>query len=54
VVSWPGLVDTYLSYIHKEVTEHKKQLDATALKVFKTIFTAADNAERCGEMAATS
>jgi hypothetical protein len=35
--------------MHKEVTEHKKQLDAAAIKVFKTIFTAADNTERCGE-----
>lgn len=49
VLSWPGLVDTYLNYMHKEVTEHKKQLDATAIKVFKTIFTAADNADRCGK-----
>jgi hypothetical protein len=49
VLSWPGLVDTYLNYMNKEVTEHKKQLDATAIKVFKTIFTAADNADRCGK-----
>lgn len=49
MLSWPGLVDTYLNYMHKEVTQHKKQLDAAAIKVFRTIFTAADNAERCGE-----
>lgn len=54
VLSWPGLVDTYLSYMHKEVAEHKKQLDATALKVFKTIFTAADNTDRCGESTAAA
>lgn len=49
MLSWPGLADTYLNYMHKEVTHHKKQLDAAAIKVFRTIFTAADNAERCGE-----
>lgn len=49
VLSWPGLTDTYLLYMHKEVVDYKKQLDATALKVFKTIFTAADNTDRCGE-----
>lgn len=49
MVSWPGLVDTYLNYMHKEVAENKRQLDAAALKVFKSIFSAADSAERCGE-----
>jgi hypothetical protein len=33
----------------KEVADHNKQLDATALKVLKTIFSAADNTARCGE-----
>lgn len=54
MLSWPGLADTYLLYMQKEVLDHKKQLDATALKVFKTIFTAADNTDRCGERCSTT
>lgn len=53
-MSWPGLADTLLSYLYKEVADFKKQLDPTALRVFKTAFTAADSTERCGESSAQS
>lgn len=42
-------MNLYLGYVDREVLQHNKQLDSTALRVLRKIFAEADNTDRCGK-----